>query len=139
MKNIFKSFVLGTFIGMCIALLFSFINSTTGEFYISPPDFMSKFTSENVATLVSFTMFGLLGVSSMLLATIFEKVDNLVFATIIHYITMNITIILFGTYLNWWGTLRFSVFVVIFVIYAIIYIVNYIISKKKIDLLNKNL
>lgn len=139
MKNIFRSFVLGTFIGMCIALFFSFINSPNGEFYISTPGFMSKFQSENMAVLVSYTMYGLIGVSSMLLDTIFKKVDNLLVATIIHYIAMNITIVLFGMYLNWWNTLRPSIFVIILAIYAVIYIINYINTKKKLEVINKNL
>lgn len=139
MKKIYQGFTTGIFIGIIISTIFSTIYEI-GEFRIAAPEYYTKFNNELIATIFAFIMFGLIGVLSTLASEVFKKIDNLLKATIIHYILMIIIIFSIGYFMKWFSFSHLlSGIFSITIVYILIYSIIYFFEKNKINKINEKL
>lgn len=91
--------------------------------------------------LLMILMWSVIGILFEVAGSLFNRIDNLITATIVHFL---VTLLVLGSlgYLLSWFELKFEttiLFVILFIIYVIVYLINYKIMKKNIINLNQKL
>lgn len=137
-KKIMNGFTLGVTIGIFISIFVNFILKT--HYFSSPtPQLVLKFGS-NLATLISVLGYGSIGVFSVVSSLIFENDErSLVKSTLIHFILLQIFLLLIGYLFSWLAYYFILVLPISIFIYLIIWYLNYKICKKEIKSINSSL
>lgn len=133
LKEIISSFAIGVTIGMFSTIFFS---SAYNTFSFSKSIFCTERLSTQNA-LISIIIYGIIGIISYFSAKIFDKVENLMTATILHFVTICSTVSLAGYILNWPIGLNF--YVTFTVIYIIIYFIIYMYTYQNIKKINEKI
>lgn len=141
-KRILFGIYIGTFIGLNMAIIFSYL-SNTGQFYPAPVMFVNKFSNSLNATTASVILWSLIGIIFSTSSMIFEYTDwSITKMTIVHFCI---------TYLGFtplsiicgWVIPRLMPIVFFTIIFIFIYIIIWIIFMKKakedINIINKHI
>ncbi len=135
LKKSLNGFTLGVTIGVFISIFINFFFKTN-YFSIATPYLINKFSS-NIATLLCILAYGFIGVVSSLSNIVFFKEDiSLIKATIIHFLLVQISLIIFGYLFAWLSYYFILVLPISFVIYMIFWLINFLYYKKQISSLN---
>ena len=127
--------LVGTFVGLWLSIFFSGL-ATAGSFYASLPT--SNFTWKMMVT--SALLWALLGAWMSLAQLIFDYVNSLLAATILHAVTLYLPLVAVAWHEHWLSSTSFFAFNLIFVlIYLLIWVSIYHHTKHQLQILNKEL
>lgn len=146
MKRYIDSGKTGIIWGLLSSLFFSLVEGT-GKYYVYNPytsiaRFYASHFNELSIMLLMISMWSVIGILFEVAGSLFNRIDNLITATIVHFL---VTLLGLGSlgYLLSWFELKFEttiLFVILFIIiYVIVYLINYKIMKKNIINLNQKL
>lgn len=129
MKKIYYGFTTGIFIGLIVSAIFSFLYHNT-ELRLAAPQYYASFPNELSANLVGFAIFGLIGVFSSYASLLFERMEVLWKATLLHYFITLILVLVLGKFMKWFQeSSPIYAILSISLIYIIIYIISYFYHK----------
>ncbi|MGD1815545.1 MAG: DUF3021 domain-containing protein [Pleomorphochaeta sp.] len=137
-SGLFHSFNLGISIGVFISLFINVLLSTS-YFSIPTPALVGKLGS-NLATFISLLGFGFIGIFSNLSGFVFNKEEwSLLKATIIHFILLQILLLLIGYIFSWLSYYFTLVLPISFAVYLIIWLVSFFHYKNEVSKLKSKL
>ena len=127
--------LVGTFVGLWLSIFFSGL-ATAGSFYASLPT--SNFTWKMMVT--STLLWALLGAWMSIAQLIFDYVNSLLAATILHAVTLYLPPVAVAWHEHWLSSTSLLAFSLIFIlIYLLIWFSVYYHIKRQLQALNKKL
>ncbi len=136
--GLFYSFNLGIAIGVFISLFINVVLKTS-YFSIPTPVLVGKLGS-NLAALISLLGFGFIGIFSNLSGFVFNKEEwSLLKATIIHFILLQILLLVIGYIFGWLSYYVTLVLPISFTVYIIIWLVSFFYYKSEVSKLKSKL
>ncbi len=134
--------ILGTFIGLILSLVFSYLNGAK-NYYPSSPAWTAQFSGTLSATCISVFIWSLIGIVFSVGALVFTRTDwSIAKMTIVH-----LTISYFGflplAILSGWFPLNIGRIIgftgTFLVVYAIVFSINMLIAKNEVKSINRKL
>lgn len=137
LTKLLRSFLIGIGIGSIIEIILSLI---AGELILGVPEFLKGQDSMLKARIIELFLYGGFGIISFIGNKIING-DNLLRASILHFLILTIYFILVGFYLKWLPDIITALISLIFfiLIYLIIWSVIYFSTKSEIEKLNEKL
>jgi len=137
-NNLLFGFTTGVTIGVFVSL---FVNVVLKTDYYSPatPKLVESLGS-NLATLVNFLLYGVIGIVSVFSTSIYSVESLSIFVkTILHFLVVQLGIFLVSLVLDWVESYFIFVLPISIVIYIIIWLVIFFQQKRDIKSLNDGL
>lgn len=134
MKKIIKNGSFSVDILLIISIIFNLLNKSP---YL-------KLSLRNITgnelydTIIVLVTFFILGNIFGYIDEIYKKIDNLLIATLIHYVLVVILMSIIGNLFSWYENFFIGA-LFINIIYIIIWIVEYISTKREVDRINKKI
>lgn len=139
-KNIVVYGLIGIGAGNILNIFFSLIY---GEYSPGVPIFLNKFSSVNIAVVIQYTIYFILGNFQGVASRIFKKVDeeNYKILYVKHYLLIILPLIFAGYYLKWFEDIKTLILMILFssLIYVVIAVVVYLSIRNDIRKINSKL
>lgn len=141
-KRILSGVVIGTFIGLSMAIIFSYL-SNTGEFYPAPLRFVDKFSNILNATTMAVVLWSLIGIIFSVSSMVFEYTDwSITKMTVVHFCIIYLGFTPLAIICGWFPPRLISIifFTIIFIfIYIIMWMVFMKKAKEDVNNINKHI
>lgn len=135
LKKLFRSILIGIGIGNIIEI---FISLAIGKLTLGVPEFLNGQDSLLKARIIELILYGSFGIMSFIGSKIIKE-DNLLRASLLHFLLVAIYFVIVGFYLRWLPDIKTALLSLIFfiIIYLIIWSLIYFSTKAEIEKLNK--
>ena len=135
LKKLFRSILVGIGIGNIIEI---FISLAIGKLTLGVPEFLNGQDSLLKARIIELILYGSFGIMSFIGSKIIKE-DNLLRASLLHFLLVAIYFVIVGFYLRWLPDIKTALLSLIFfiIIYLIIWSLIYFSTKAEIEKLNK--
>lgn len=140
--NSLLGIVVGTFIGLMISIIFSYL-SGTGYYYPSTPAFVHQFDNQATAMLVAMGLWSCMGAVASVLGLIFDGPDwSITKMTVVHCLLCYISFVSIAILAGWIGVhwIQIGIFTIIYIIiYVIIWFATMTSTRKQIEKMNQTI